>query len=236
MQSKDSKSLVQKFKDKAQIGTAEHLLNIFRAVLATTPFCGGISSLMTDYIPNSKIQRLEEFTEQIANDLYELKDRIEEDKLLTDEFAYIFEECYKGVAEHYQNEKIQSFRGILLNTAVGNNSSEDEKQYFLSLVNNLSVVHIKILMFISSPLEYLQENDIPKEQIQGGFSQFFPVAIPGVSVEAIQSAFGDLHQYGFTNTDKSIFNTMTYGQGLDLLGNRVTDFGLRFINFCKKPK
>lgn len=230
-----NKSLIQSIKDKAPRGTQDHLVNILKAGLATAPFCGGIASLINDYIPNSKIERLEQFASQIANDLSELQDKVEEATLHTDEFAYIFEACFKGVAENYHKEKIESFRGILLNSAIGSEASEDEKQFFISLVNNLSIVHIKILKFMSHPVEYLQENNIPQQQIQGGFSQFFPVAIPNVSLEVIESAFGELYQYGFTRTDKSIFHTMTAGSGLNLLGNRITDFGHKFMYFCKKP-
>ena len=32
-------------------GKAEHILNILKAGLATAPFCGGIASLISDYIP-----------------------------------------------------------------------------------------------------------------------------------------------------------------------------------------
>ena len=234
--SSDNKSLVQKVKQVAVTGSAEHILNILKAGLATTPFCGGIASLMSDYIPNAKFERLEKFANQIAEDLVELQSKVDETKIHTDEFAYIFEECFRGVAENYQKEKIEAFRGILINTAVGSNVSEDEKEFFLNLVNTLSVLHIRILKFMDSPIEYLSTYNIPQESIHGGFSQFFPVAIPGVSVEVIQSAFGDLHQYGFTNTDKSIFNTMTSGQGLNLIGNRVTEFGHKFMNFCLTPK
>ena len=76
MQSEENKSVVQKIKDKARIGTTEHLLNIYKAVIGTAPFCGGIVSLMTDYISNSIIKRLEEFTEQLSNDLDQFKDRL----------------------------------------------------------------------------------------------------------------------------------------------------------------
>jgi len=82
------------------------------------------------------------------------------------------------------------------------------------------------------PDKYLEEAGIPKENITGGFSNFFPVAIPGVSLEVIRSAFGELNRYGFTNTGESIFGTMTAGQGLDLLRGRVTELGNRFIRFC----
>jgi len=156
---------------------------------------------------------------------------------LADEFAFMFEKCFRGVAEHYQKEKLEAFRGILVNSALGSDLPEDEKDYFLNLVGTLSVLHIRILKFTVSPIRYLDENNIPQENINGGFSQFFPVAIPGVNIEVIKSAFDDLYQYGFMNTDKSIFRTMTSGQGLQLLGDggRVTDLGKRFIDFCTSP-
>jgi hypothetical protein len=86
------------------------------------------------------------------------------------------------------------------------------------------------------PLDYLADMKILPNQIRGGFSSFFPVAIPGVNIEVIKSAFGDLYQYGFIGTDKSIFATMTSGQGLSLLGGRVTPLGSRFMEFCMVRK
>ena len=228
--------LAKKVGRVASSNPGEHILNVLKAGLATAPFCGGIASLMSDYIPSAKMRRLEAFAEQFAKDMNELQDRVNEAKILSDEFAFIFEKCFRGVAENYQVEKLESFRGILLNTAIGTRLSEDEKEFFLNLVTTLSVLHIRILNFMAEPMPYLEAHGISANQIQGGFSDFFPVAIPGVDLEVIKSAFGDLHQYGFINTDKTIFATMTSGQGLHLLGNRVSQLGKRFVAFCTRPK
>jgi hypothetical protein len=232
---KDDKSLIEKIGKMASGNPGEHILNILKAGLATAPFCGGIASLMTDYIPSSKMKRLEKFAEQFAADLNKLSDRVNQPKIISDEFAFIFEKCFRGVAENYQAEKLESFRGILLNVAIGSNLSEDEEEYFLNLVTNLSVLHIRILKFMAEPLLYLSAQEVSPDRIQGGFSDFFPTAIPGIDLEVIKSAFNDLHQYGFINTDKSIFVTFTAGQGLRLLGDRVTDVGKKFVAFCTKP-
>lgn len=215
--------------------TTETILNIFKAVLASAPFCGGIASLITDYIPSARFQRLEKFAEQVAEDLLELSDRIDESYIKTDDFAFMFEKCFRGVAENPQKEKMNAFRGILINSAVRKDYSEEEKEYFLNLLNTLSVLHIRILRFMAYPREYLKDLDIPENRIIGGFSDFFPVAIPGVQLSVIESAFGDLHQYGLVTTDKTIFRTMTSGQGLHLLGNRISNLGQRFIQFCISP-
>jgi hypothetical protein len=104
--------------------TTETILNIFKAVLATAPFCGGIASLITDYIPSARFQRLEKFAEQVAEDLLELSDRIDESYIKTDDFAFMFEKCFRGVAENPQKEKMNAFRGILINSAVRKDYSE----------------------------------------------------------------------------------------------------------------
>ena len=215
---------------------AEHILNIIKAGLSAAPFTGAIASLMSDYIPTSKAKRLEEFAEQIAKDLYNLRDSVNADYLETDDFAFMFEQSFRAVAECPQKEKLEAFRGILVNSAITNDYAEEEKEYFLNLAMNLSALHIRILKFMAMPDKYLEESGIPKERISGGFSNFFPVAIPGVRLEVIRSAFGELNRYGFINTSESVFGTMTAGQGLNLLRGRVTELGNRFIQFCTSPK
>jgi hypothetical protein len=233
----DKKSLTTLVNEAKAMSPTDHILNVFKATLATAPFTGGIASLLNDYIPSQKQKRLEDFAEKVAADLERLQDRVDESNLLTEEFAYTFEKCFKGAVEHYQKDKMDAFRGILVNSAIGVKVNNDEKDYFINLASTMSTLHIRIMKFTAFPNQYLKENDIPPEQIRGDFSQFFPIAIPNVDLGAIISAFGDLYNYGFLSTKKDIFHTMTYGKGLELLGNgsRVTDFGKRFIQFCTSP-
>ncbi len=52
----------------------------------------------------------------------------------------------------------------------------------------------------------------------------------------IRAAFADLYTLGLTNTSPDIFSTMTSGQGLHLLGDRVTSLGKVFVAFCQAPQ
>lgn len=214
---------------------AETVLNIFKAVLASTPFTAGISSLITDYIPSSRFRRLEDFAEQVARDLRDVGARVDSGYLNTDEFAFIFERSFRGAAENYQREKLDAFRGILVNAAIRNDVKQEEKEYFLVLANNLSVLHLRILRFMAEPRAYLGDLQIDERNVRGGFTEMFRLVMPGVDPKIIESAFGDLYQLGLINTDKSIFHTMTSGQGLQLLGNRVAPLGGRFVEFCRTP-
>jgi hypothetical protein len=231
-------SALEKWRDFKADGrpVGEHILNILKAVLSVTPFASAIASLMTDYIPSARSQRLEQFAEQIAEDLLHLQDRVDANYLQTDEFAFMFEKCFRAVAENPQRDKLEAFRGILVNSAIRKDLTGGEKEYFLNLALNLTTLHIRILRFMATPESYLAAAGIPHASIQGGFSHFFPIALPGVQLDVIRSAFDELFRYGLINTDKSIFGTMTAGQGLDLLKGRVSEFGQRFITFCAVPE
>lgn len=212
-------------------GTTEHLINIFKAGLATAPCTGGIASLISDYIPSQRQLRLEEFANNVAQDLDKFKREVNEEFILTDEFAFIFEKCFKGALENYQLEKINAFKAILVNSLTNNDLKQNEKEYYLNLVQNLSILHIQILTFMATPNEFLKYNNIEESKITGGFEIFFPVVIPDVSLNIIKLAFQDLYNYGFLNTNSGIFATMTASKGWNLLGDRVTDTGRKFIKF-----
>jgi hypothetical protein len=212
-------------------GTAEHIINIFKAAASLNPASGAIASLISDYIPNQRQLKLEDFTKSVADDLNRFKDEVNEDYIKTDEFAFIFEKCFKGAMENYQTEKIAAFKAVLINSLRKNQLTQNEKEFFLSLIDRLSLVHIRVLWFMAQPHEYLDSRGIPRTNVEGSFSQFFPRVMPDVSLDLIKLAFQDLNSYGFINTDKSIFGTMTASGGYDLLGHRVTKTGDAFIDF-----
>ena len=214
---------------------AETVLNIFKAALSSAPFAGGIASLISDYIPSSRFRRVEEFAEKVAEDLKRVASKVQAQYLKTDEFAFVFERAFRGAAENYQREKLDAFRGVLVNAATRMDVGQEEKEYFLVLINNLSVLHLRILRFMVEPKPYLAESGIEEGRVRGGFSDMFQLVLPGIDAKIVESAFGDLYQMDLISTDKGIFHTMTSGQGLRLLGDRVTPLGRRFIEFIRPP-
>ena len=214
---------------------SDHLVNVMKAVLSSAPFCGGIASLMNDYIPSRRVERIEAFARDVASSLNKVQGRIEDARILTDEYAHLFERCFKGAADFPQQEKIEAFRGILVNSLVPSDLSEDQKEFFLSLVERLSPIHLRVIRFMGDPRGYLAAMGISEDRIRGGFRSFFPIAIPGVTLEVSAAAFADLHRLGFTNTPADIFHTTTAGQGLELLGDRLTPLAKQFVDFCQAP-
>ncbi len=149
---------IEKIENKIKnAGITEHIINVLKATLSTVPFTGGLASLISDYIPSQRLLRLEEFTQNIADDLIRFKESINEKYILTDEFAFIFERCFKGAVENYQKEKILAFKAVLINSLIDFDLTQNEKEYYLNLVDNLSLLHIQILSFMAFPKDYLIE-------------------------------------------------------------------------------
>jgi len=232
----EKNKLVKGIKEEIKSTSAtEHIFHMITAVLASAPIGASFASLIKDYFLNAKLKRIENFAKCIADDLKRLEDKIDKNYIVKDEFAYMFEQAFIGVYQNYQKEKIESFRGILINSVIRQDVRQEEKEYFLSLVNRLSVLHIRILKFLANPRDYIKEQEIDLNSIQGGFSDIFRTLMPEIDMFVIESSFNDLYQMGFINTDKSIFHTMTSASGLRLVGDRVSDLGKKFIEFCKAP-
>lgn len=213
----------------------EHVLNVFKAILSAAPFTGALASLLTDYIPSQRQKRVEQFAAQLAQDLDRLQSRVNSDYVLTDEFAFLFEKCFRAVADNPQKEKIDAFRAILVNSVLSSSLLEEEKEYFLTLATNLATLHLRILRFLATPEEYLQAAQIPPESVGGGFSDIFRVVFPGIQLDVAKSALGDLYQNGLISTDKGIFGALTAGSGIPLVKGRVSKLGNSFIAFCTVP-
>lgn len=214
----------------------EVVLTALKAGLASAPFAGGVASLLSDTIPSARLRRLEDFARHIGEDLRRLEDRVSEERTSSEHFAYMFERSFQGAAEEYQREKFHAFRGVLINSALPSDLSEEEEEYFLGLVSRLSVLHLRILRFMAQPEAYLSDISVEPSAIQGGFKSMFSTALPGVSTATVQAAFQDLYDAGLITTDKGIFGTMTAGSGLPLLKGRVSELGSRFISFCTVPR
>lgn len=157
------------------------------------------------------------------------------DYVLTDDFGFLFEKCFRAVAENPQKEKIDAFRAILVNSVLRSSLLEAEKEYFLTLATNLSTLHLRILRFLAEPEQYLEAVQIEPESVRGGFTEIFRVVFPGVQLDMAKSAISDLYRNGLISTDKGIFGTMTAGSGIALVKGRVSKFGNSFIDFCTVP-
>lgn len=213
---------------------SNHIVNVVKAAISGIPIIGGsINSLVNDYIPNKKLKRLLDFTKQLSENIERFKDEIDEEFVKTDEFAYLFEQTYKLVLENYQKEKLDSLLALLVNSLRGQDLKADTTEYYLKKIETLSPLHLGLLRFLSFPVDCFAELGIKPEDIKDhDFSRTLQAYFRDVPLDVLKGVFGDLYQMGFTNTDRSIFGTLTAGSGVDIISGRVSSLGKDFMKFC----
>jgi hypothetical protein len=209
----------------------ERFVSLLKAGGNLHPVVGSIVSLVTDYIPSQRQVRFEDFTKAIAADLERFKDEINDDYINTDEFAFIFEKCFKGAVENYQKEKFDAFRAVFINSLCAKNINQNEKEFFLSMIDRLSVTHIRVLSFIADPHRYLEDRGISASIVQGSYGQFFPKVISDIKLNLIKVIVQDMYTLGLITINEGSFGTMTVSSGFELLTDRLTPAGKSFVGF-----
>jgi len=213
---------------------SNHIVNVVKAAISGIPIIGEpINSLVNDYIPNKKLTRLLDFTKQLSQNIERFKDEIDKEFVKTDEFAYLFEQTYKLVLENYQKEKLDSLLALLVNSLRGRDLKADTTEYYLKKIETLSPLHLSLLRFLSFPVDCFAELGIKPEDIKDhDFSRTLQAYFRDVPLDVLKGVFGDLYQMGFTNTDRSIFGTLTAGSGVGIISGRLSSLGKDFMKFC----
>ena len=214
---------------------SEAIDRISSAILSTLPWAGGLGSLIGRYYSAKRQKRLEDFIARLRDDLARLEGRFDSASIDSEEFSDRFEQALQSVSTTPHREKHDMFRAIVVGAATGSSVDPVQAEYFMFLVNHLSVVHIRVLKFLHTPIEYARTVGLDPGELQGGFKSMFSRVFPQTSLDSIQSAFAELNRLGLIGTSETIFTTMTSGSGLALLQGRVSPLGSQFLNYCSSP-
>ena len=214
---------------------AEHGINILKAALAGIPVFGGIfTSLVSDYMPKSKIERLLKFTKTFAEDLDRFKDEIDKTYIKTDEFSYIFEKTFKAIMENYQEEKLAGFRAILVNSLRDKTTKQEEKEFFLSILDNLTAYHFRFLSVFKDPVGWnaAHGNRVRGASMTISLNQILRQCFSDLDQDTIKTVIDDLFNKGLSSISSDRLMTMQTGGGIEKLNHALTPIGRKFIEFA----
>ena len=134
-----------------------------------------------------------------------------------------------------QKEKINAFKNVITNAAIGQAPDEAKSQIFLSFLADFTVLHLNILHLFDDPIEWFRIRNIqPPNVIMGTMLTVLTSAFPelGSEKELIEFIWNDLEQAGLHNVGGSL-QTMMSGEGT--LSRRTTNLGREFIAFISAP-
>lgn len=212
--------------------SADCIQNLFSSITSLTLVGTPFASLINSFIPSRRMLRLEEFVKEIAKSLEDVEDRIDSEYLNTDEFAYLFEHCIKSAADNYQEEKLNVYKAILVNSLLPTDNTQADKEFYLNLTNQLTTIHLIVLLFCSDTFQYLEEQGIPPQKVTGNLETSLISIFKEFEFGTIRMAINDLSRSGLINLDIGSLRTMTSNQGMNLIGdNRLTESGKRYVDF-----
>ena len=124
----------------------ELIRNLFVAGTGVIPVVGGaISVLLDKYLPSAIENRRTQFLNQLEKDFQKLPYDIIKNLENNEDFYTVFLKVLNVITYEHKIEKIIVFRNILINSTILAETEFNEIDYFIKLINTLSIDQIKIL-------------------------------------------------------------------------------------------
>lgn len=202
-----------------------------KGLIECIPF-GSLITANLDFLIKPSIEnRKEKWLSQIVETINNLEDRVTsiEDMFSNDLFITLFINTTQSVLRTHQQEKIDMYRNLLINSYINNNIDEDTKLIFLSWLDKFTLTHLKLLAVMNKPSDFVEV--IPDSISTSSISNVIQMAFNDYSrkKEIYSNIFHDLYNNGLINTDSNSLNTMMTFSGS--CASRTTDIGKTFIQF-----
>lgn len=120
------------------------------ASLNLIPVAGGtLSDVAAGLVRRRQNRRLRGFLEDLIVDLNRLEDRVDQDYMRTKDFHDLAEEILSNAADTRQQQRLDAYRSIFLNTVTRKEVGFDEAAGIATLVARWLPVHIRFLALLS---------------------------------------------------------------------------------------
>lgn len=209
-----------------------------KVATSAVPFGGVVEVFIDEVIKPPSQKRLEEWIITIAEEVEKLKKNIDKFQYKNlknnQEFISIFHQALAIAKITHQEEKIQALKNAVINSVLDNTLDASIKSIFLSLIENLTPWHLKILDYFNDPKSWFIKNNMtpPELVISGSNSQLLFKAFPGLEKGFAEFIIEDLHLKGLLGISKSNLNVSMTPSGPYQRG--TSSLGKQFLTFIKK--
>jgi len=205
--------------------------------LEAVPYVGGVlSSTASYFLERRKNERLNRFLIDLAEDLQSTEERINQEFVRTDDMQDLTEDILSKAAETRRQEKLDALRAIFLNTILSEHPDYNLAAEIADLVQNWQPSHIILLKILSDPRS--ADKQMGRVVGEGGgittsISRILSKLLPEWDEDQIDRTWQDLYDKRIHRTPGT--RTMMTDQGIRQLEGRLTDFGVKVVNFLKNP-
>jgi len=180
----------------------EHARNLFVAAIQLIPSIGGaLGTLLQEYLPNWKAERVQRFLADITQDFERVKAQVDAQAAQTEEYGLLTEQVLWKVAQlsNADKEKLRAYRAIMLNTVRPDAPDKFKHDHFLGLLDRLQEVHIFLLSLFYDPTAFAKARAVSlSERLPATYERILEEFLRpfGLDTEFIQTVIADLQNFG----------------------------------------
>jgi hypothetical protein len=209
----------------------DKIFSVIKATSELFPVTGALTTLIDEFIPSELNRRRDSLLLKLEEDFKNMQDKINKDVVSKPYFISVFLQSFKSAMATEQQEKIDCYRAIILNTLIEQEPNIDEIQIMIRITDSLTPLHIKLIKLFRDPQEYLNQNPDVKVKIDhvrsGGIGTLTSAVFPEYEKKLIEVALKDLTNRGIGNGLEGGGTMSIHG----ILSPRLTDFGKKYLQF-----
>lgn len=150
-------------KQDLEPNAADATITITRTLAGIVPLVGApLAEFVNAAFASPISKRRDEWLIYLAEGLKETKTRIDsfdlDDLTNNEQFVSATLQATQIAIRNHQQEKLDALRNALLNVAIVNAPNADQQQILLNYVDQLTAAHLKILKFLSGPIEWVEKH------------------------------------------------------------------------------
>jgi hypothetical protein len=212
---------------------------VARAAASVVPVAGGPIQVLVENVFQAPLEkRRQQWLAEVAGVITDLQNEIAEltpeNLAKNDVFVTVALNAAPIALRNHQREKLDALRNAMYNSVRPGAPSEDEQVTYLSLVDQLTPWHIRLLVLLHDPAGWMTKNGVHNPGWgMGGRSTVLEHCIPELRGErdTYEPLVSDLQTRGLLQTGNILFTTMTGG---GMMQRATTARGAAFIRYISR--
>ena len=224
--------------DPPKSSSGDTALAVVRSGLGAIPIAGTAAIELLNVIVAPPLEkRRTKWMEDIGNALIELEEKMGlalESLQQNEVFIDVALEATQLAIKTSNEEKRAALKNAILNSALPTSPEESLQKLFLSLIDTLTVWHLKLLELFNDPPKYIEKHNIRfTGYSMGAPSHLVENALPEMKGrrDLYDLIWKDLYSRALVNTEH-LHVTMT---GTGIIAKRTTEIARLFLIYIKNP-
>jgi hypothetical protein len=224
---KPASTLPQPIRD---LTTPERLAEMQKCLISLTAaipgYGGNLATILDQWLPDWKFQRLKSFVEELQEDarrherrLDEQAARLQEQSAQWEDLALMYEHVAKQVAQTPGEHKRKAYRAVLLNALLSPPEGQ-EQDFFLSWLDRMQEIHVALLAVLAKPC------DPDPRVVEWLISQ---------PRDLLKAAYGELVDMGLASTNGQVAAYFQHAEEYFNLYGKLSSLGKRLVDFITLP-